>query len=401
MISKLIQNPNVLLIINAIEKFDGEIRLVGGCVRDSIINKKFTDTDFATTLTPNETIQALKSSHIKAIPTGIKHGTITAIVNNIPYEITTLRSDTKCDGRHANVSFTNNWEEDAKRRDFTFNALYCDKKGKIYDYFSGIHDLNNQTLNFIGNAEKRINEDFLRILRAFRFHAMICSDSQMQKNIIELFKKYSYTIKKLSKERVREEFLKLLSYNNISTTLQIMQQCNILEQILPYNISLNILSSPLLYHNPPIVKLSALLRTVENNCVIKMSENISNVLRLSNKQKKTLLILTTNKLPIPLSINNQKKNISKFGLELYCHLITISHAEAGNTYNELSPYINIANNFTIPKFPISGNDLLNIGYKKGKTLGQTLNIIKQTWENSTYQLTKTQLLSFAKDMLQH
>ncbi|KJV69427.1 CCA tRNA nucleotidyltransferase [Candidatus Neoehrlichia procyonis] len=401
MISQLIKNPNILLIINAIEKFNGSIRLVGGCVRDSIINKRFTDTDFATTLTPDKVIQALNFSHIKTIPTGIKHGTITAIVNNTSYEITTLRSDIKCDGRHANVSFTNNWKEDASRRDFTFNALYCDKEGKIYDYFSGIQDLNNKTLNFIGNAEKRINEDFLRILRAFRFHAMICNGNQLKKEITELCKKYSYTIKKLSKERVREEFLKLLSYNNILNTLQIMQQCNILEQILPYDISTNILSSPLLQNNPPIVKLSALLRTIKNNDKIKVSENVSNLLRLSNKQKKILITLVTNTLPIPLSINNQKKYISKFGLESYCHLITINHVEVNNTYEELFQYIDFANNFKVPNFPISGNDLLNIGYKKGKALGQTLSIIKQTWENSSYQLTKTQLLSFAKDMLRY
>ncbi len=183
MLSKLVADPGVVWIVEAIEDARGNARLVGGCVRDSVLGRDTTDIDLATDLVPEMVIQALGSAGIKTIPTGIKHGTVTAVVAGIPYEITTLRRDLECDGRHAAVAFTNSWMEDASRRDFTFNALYCDKSGKIYDYFSGMQDLENRTVVFIGDAEARINEDFLRILRVFRFHASICDKSPLSEEI--------------------------------------------------------------------------------------------------------------------------------------------------------------------------------------------------------------------------
>ena len=390
------QNDDILSIIDAIKKFQGEIRLVGGCVRDNILKRQTTDIDFATTLLPNQIIDSLNAAHIKAIPTGIKHGTITAIVKNKGYEITTLRSDISCDGRHAEVKFTNNWQQDASRRDFTFNALYCDEKGVIYDYFSGIQDLEKKQLNFIGDPEIRIQEDYLRILRAFRFYASICNQNKLSDKIIYSCTKYSSFINNLSKERIRDEFFKLLLCPNLVSTLKIMQQCNVLQKIIPFEVKPDIMLSDILSETNPLTKLAALLRTNKNDLSL---DKVKISLCLSNHDQKVLTLLLNNNLELPISTIEQQKYINKFGKEIYCSLIRIKHAELNLNYQDLAQYIEYADKFIVPQFPISGKDLLNIGYQQGKNLGTTLKIIKDLWENSSYQLTKLQLLNLAKKLL--
>ncbi|MCV3769441.1 MAG: CCA tRNA nucleotidyltransferase [Wolbachia pipientis] len=411
------------IIINAIEKFGGEIRLVGGCVRDSILQRDVHDIDLATNLSPDRVIKALELHNIKAIPTGLKHGTVTAILNKRSFEITTLRYDIKCDGRHAKVKFTNNWKDDASRRDFTFNALYVDKYGRIYDYFGGIKDLKAQKLNFIGNAEGRIKEDYLRILRVFRFHAKICI-KDLSDEILDVCKKYSHMISNLSGERIREEMFKLLECNNPVPALKSMQKSNILQKIIPKEVKCEILSSPFLvktqsvtkssiamihtslsdssmsYFNvkpiDALTKLALLLRTTKKNDKVSLGEDISRFLRLSNKQKKKLLFLLSNNIKTELSEKKQKQYISFFGKELYCDLVKIYGVESGKNVDK---YIESIKIFNIPKFPLSGYDLISIGQHPGKNLGRNLELLKQRWENSSYSLTKEELLLYAKDLL--
>ncbi|MGL9733115.1 MAG: CCA tRNA nucleotidyltransferase [Wolbachia sp.] len=378
------------LIIDAIEKFGGEARLVGGCVRDSILQRDIHDIDLAINLLPNQAIEALKLCNIKTIPTGLKHGTITAILNQRSFEITTLRYDTQCDGRHAKVEFTNNWQTDASRRDFTFNALYADKYGYIYDYFGGSQDLKARRLNFIGNAEDRIKEDYLRILRVFRFHAKICVGN-LSDEILDICKKHSYMIQNLSGERVRDEMFKLLECDDPISTLKSMQKSDILQKIIPKEVKCEILSSKLLFCTDAIIKLALLLRTIKNKQTI--GEYISKFLRLSNKQRKKLLFLLFNDIKTELSRKEQKKYISLFGRELYCDLIKVCGVESGINVDE---YISFAKMFDIPKFPLSGDDLINIGYQSGKSLGRSLKLLKQHWEDNYYSLTKEELLLYAK-----
>ncbi|WP_174515879.1 CCA tRNA nucleotidyltransferase [Wolbachia endosymbiont of Cardiocondyla obscurior] len=382
------------LIIDAIEEFGGEARLVGGCVRDSILQRDVHDIDLATNLLPNQTIKALKLRNIKTIPTGLKHGTITAVLNQRSFEITTLRHDVKCDGRHAKVEFTNNWQADASRRDFTFNALYADKHGHIYDYFGGIEDLKARRLNFIGNAEDRIKEDYLRILRAFRFHAKICV-GDLSDEILSVCKKHSHMIQNLSGERIRDEILKLLECNDPFPTLKSMQESDVLQKIIPKEVKCEILSSPLLLGTDALVKLALLLRATKKNDRLSLGEYVSKFLRLSNKQKKKLLFLLSNDIKTELSEKEQKKYISLFGRELYCDLVKICGVESGENVDE---YISFANTFNIPKFPLSGDDLISIGHQPGKSLGRNLELLKQHWEDSSYTLTKEELVLYAKSL---
>lgn len=397
------------VIIEAIEKFGGEARLVGGCVRDSILQRDIHDIDLATNLLPNQAVKALKLRNIKTIPTGLKHGTITAILNKRSFEITTLRHDVKCDGRHAKVEFTNDWQADASRRDFTFNALYADKHGHIYDYFGGIQDLKARKLNFIGNAEDRIKEDYLRILRAFRFHAKICI-GDLSDEILDVCKKHSHMIQNLSGERIREEIFKLLECNDPAPTLKSMQKSDVLQKIIPKEVKCEILSSPLLINTKPLTKPSAyghtpflddsltklalLIRTAEDR--VSLGEEVSKFLRLSNKQKKKLLFLLSNDIKTELSEKEQKKYISLFGKELYCDLMKICGIESGINVDE---YISFAKMFNIPKFPLSGDDLITIGHQPGKNLGRNLELLRQHWENSSYTLTKEELLLYAKSFI--
>ncbi|WCR58388.1 CCA tRNA nucleotidyltransferase [Wolbachia endosymbiont of Ctenocephalides felis wCfeJ] len=383
------------LIIDAIEKFGGEARLVGGCVRDSILQRDVHDIDLATNLLPNQATEALKLHNIKAIPTGLKHGTITAILNKRSFEITTLRYDVKCDGRHAKVEFTNSWQADASRRDFTFNALYADKYGQIYDYFGGTQDLKARRLNFIGNAEDRIKEDYLRILRVFRFHAKICV-GDLSDEILDVCKKHSHMIQNLSGERIRDEMFKLLECDNPAPTLKSMQESDVLQKIIPQEVRGEILSSSLLSDSGAIVKLALLLRTTEKNDRISLGKHVSKFLRLSNKQKKKLLFLLSNNIKAELSEKEQKKYILSFGKELYCDLVKICGVESGTNVDQ---YISFSQAFDIPKFPLSGDDLISIGYQSGKSLGRSLELLKQHWEDSSYTLTKEELLLYAQNLL--
>ncbi|MDF0607670.1 CCA tRNA nucleotidyltransferase [Wolbachia endosymbiont of Onchocerca gibsoni] len=417
------------LIISAIEEFGGEIRLVGGCVRDSILQRNVHDIDLATNLFPGQVIEALKLRNIKAIPTGLKHGTVTAILNKRSFETTTLRCDIECDGRHAKVEFTNDWKADASRRDFTFNALYADKYGHIYDYFGGIQDLKARRLNFVGDAEGRIKEDYLRILRVFRFHAKICV-GDLSDEILDVCKKHSHMIQNLSGERIREEMFKLLECDNPVMTLKSMQKSDVLQKIIPKEVKCEILSSPLLINTkllaePSVIsacdtvihtsfldpnisylddikpidaltKLALLLRTTEKNDQVHLGEYVSKFLRFSNKQKKKLLFLLSNNIKIELSERKQKKYISFFGKELYCDLVKIYGVESGKNVDK---YIEFAKAFNIPEFPLSGNDLVNIGQQPGKSLGKNLELLRQHWENSSYTLTKEELLFYAKRLI--
>ena len=202
-------NPHVRAVFDAIKAGGGDIRFVGGCVRDALLHKQIDDVDLATTERPERVIKLLKSAGLKAIPTGIEYGTVTAVSGTQTYQITTLRRDVKTDGRRAEVDFTDDWKEDARRRDFTFNTMSATPDGMVYDYFNGLQDLVNRRIHFVGNVEERILEDHLRILRYFRFIAVLgmrIDDQYSLKKCIQ----HAPLLTKLSGERIRDELFKML-----------------------------------------------------------------------------------------------------------------------------------------------------------------------------------------------
>jgi poly(A) polymerase len=207
----------VLRVLNA----SGETRVAGGAVRNALLGVAVADVDVATVLLPEEVMTAAKAAGFGVHPTGLDHGTITITCKKAAFEVTTLRRDIETDGRHAVVSFTTNWAEDAARRDFTINAMYCDAAGKIYDYTKGYADIQKRKVKFVGVPEERIAEDYLRILRFFRFHAWYGKNAPDKEGLQACIKLRS-GLKKLSVERVRQELFKLLAAPNAVKTLQLM-----------------------------------------------------------------------------------------------------------------------------------------------------------------------------------
>jgi poly(A) polymerase len=220
-------------VLAALDDVSGGPRYVGGAVRDTLLGLPVSDVDIATALLPDEVINRLEAAGIKAIPTGIEHGTVTAAVAGKNYEITTLRRDVATDGRRATVAFSTDWQEDAARRDFTINALYADpQSGEVFDYFDGLSDLEARRLRFIGDANQRIAEDFLRILRYFRFLARY-GGGQIDLGAIEACANGAHGLTALSRERIAQELSRILGLKNPVASVDLMIQNGIFTPFLP------------------------------------------------------------------------------------------------------------------------------------------------------------------------
>lgn len=232
--SPLLSDASARALFAAFGEADKELRFVGGCVRDVIMQRPVGDLDFATTATPDETQRILEDAGIKAIPTGIAHGTVTAHIKGQNFEITTLRRDVKTDGRHAKVAFTDDWQQDAERRDFTINAMSLDQNGVVYDPFNGQADIADKQLRFIGNAEERIREDYLRILRYFRFAAQFGWQLD-DKAALETLGRNAPSLASLSRERIQSELFRLLSVADHLPVLMKMHEYHILQPLFAFD----------------------------------------------------------------------------------------------------------------------------------------------------------------------
>ncbi|RYY33182.1 MAG: CCA tRNA nucleotidyltransferase, partial [Sphingomonadales bacterium] len=263
----------------------GEVRYVGGCVRDTLLQIPVSDIDLATPLAPETVVEYLKEAGITAVPTGIAHGTITAVIESGPVEVTTLRRDLSTDGRHATVAFTDDWREDAARRDFTMNALYADPAtGEIFDYFGGRADLDARHVRFIGDPYHRIAEDHLRILRFFRFLARF-GDAPDAAGL-DACGARAKDLMALSRERIRDELLKLLVAKNAVRVVRLMLERGIFAPVLPEIVSADLLEHLVLRETAvaapdPIRRLAALIPA-------DGSETIGARLKLSNRQRRRL-----------------------------------------------------------------------------------------------------------------
>ncbi|WP_336972508.1 CCA tRNA nucleotidyltransferase [Sphingobium aromaticiconvertens] len=283
--------PGMDSLFDALGARDGTARFVGGAVRDTLLGLPVQDVDVATTLTPQAVLDCLKTAGIKAVPTGIDHGTVTAIVAGAPVEITTLRRDVSTDGRRATVAYTDDWREDAARRDFTINALYADPlTGEIFDYFGGLADLSARRIRFIGSADARIAEDHLRIMRYFRFLARYGTGEQDEVAYRACIAGAN-SLMALSRERIADELMKLLAVTDPAPVLRLMIEGNILRAVLPeidaagVERVANLVTREASAAAPP----SALRRL----CALMpqdaaLADNIATRLKLSNKARKRI-----------------------------------------------------------------------------------------------------------------
>lgn len=377
-------------IFSLIKKAGGESRLVGGCVRDILLGKSHSDIDIATTATPDVVMSVLKNAEIKVIPTGLKHGTVTAVLNEKHYEITTLRKDIETDGRHAVVEFTDSWKEDAKRRDFTINAMSMDLQGEVHDYFDGQKDLQSKLVKFVGNPEKRIEEDYLRILRYFRFISYF-GDQDIHKSSLKACQNLAKGLKKISGERIRIEMLKILTSPFAVRAFILMNEGGVLEV-------LGVKGLTDKFHNyifteNPYINLAAILRAAGYK---KLDvSRLATRWRLSKKEKfnlEQLVVMKDVALELPLVF--QRRATYVYGKEAYVDCIKLLNIESPSIV--CKQLVERANAWEMPEFKIDGENIVKLGYN-GPQIGKMLRKLHQMWIDSDFELSKEQLLSRAKN----
>ncbi len=374
---------------------------VGGSVRKYLLNQKVDDIDIATTLKPNEIIKKFENSKITVKKTGIEHGTLTLVLGSNHFEITTLRKDISTDGRHASVLFTDSWENDSKRRDFTFNAIYLDQNGKIFDPQSGVKDLKNKKIKFIGNPDERIKEDYLRILRFIRF-SIEYSNFDFEQETLRAIQKNLSGITKLSKERIYSELKKILKLKNFYEIQKNREFLKIFNLIFPEfkyldritNLSLIIKLKPKISNKNNILAL--LLIDGSNN-----HEYFSHKYNIENETKEHLIFCAKHFKEIQVNKNFFKKDLTKnvfiFGKERVKSLLFLNDVIKKNPKNdELIKNLSKIENISIPKFPITGEYLLNKGIKSGKKMGDAIKEIKSKWLENNFNLDDEQLAKTIK-----
>jgi poly(A) polymerase len=382
----LLSNKNCKTLFEVFRGDGFEIRFVGGCVRDAILNKKSDDIDFATNALPNQMQNILKKNNIHYFDSGLKHGTITAVFDKTSYEITTLRHDKECNGRHAEVEYTNDWKLDASRRDFTFNGLYLDEKGKIYDYFGGISDLKNGILRFIGNPLERIQEDYLRILRAFRFYNRFCNQP-LNSEIKQIIKDQCFNIEKLSGERIQSEIVKLFDDFNDKTidVLKKMNELGVLRYVfLKDNINFNCLEHWDCDQLSSWEKLGILFRYNQINI-----SQLNSRWHISNKNYNILKSTHDIKIESDFLIKKNKYFFlyrEIFEIFLICCLIEsfINQSQYNNLFFEFRS--------SVLEFPITAKILIENNFQ-GSEISKNLKKSLESWLNSNCTLTKEELLS--------
>ena len=349
-------------------------RVVGGAVRDVLLQVPIKDIDFASPLTPEQITDICKKNGITTIPTGIKHGTITIRYNNRNYEITTLRKDVSSDGRHAEIAFTDDWKEDSSRRDFTINAFYLDYDGNIYDYHNGKSDLQNKLVRFIGEPNTRITEDFLRILRFFRFNAQIGS-AVIDENALNACAALSSGIKKLSSERIASEFLRLLEQPCPEKALELMQKTCVLKQFLKEAVSDRLsryLQKEALY-NIPISALARLSSVLPSDLIV--IQRIAKRLKFSQKQKEILCTLAK----IRQEITKAVADISALYEILYDNPKEL--VLQGLLLSDEAPkdFVKIIKEWENIPFPLTGQDVIDLGIPQSARIGELLKETRKWW----------------------
>jgi len=374
--------PEVRILAQA---FAGaELRFVGGCVRDTLLGRAVHELDAATSALPEQVIALLEAAGLRAIPTGLAHGTVTALVNGRSFEITTLRKDVTTDGRHAEVAFTDAWEEDAQRRDFTMNALYVGLDGTLYDYVGGLADCKAGLVRFIGDAASRIQEDYLRILRYFRFVAT-AGNHRFDEQALAACGAHKQGIAQLSGERIAAELLKLLAAEQCASVLARMEAEGILAFVLPgCKFPASALEKLDGLQAPALVKLAALVTDVAAT---------AKHLKLSSKQVKSLELWREQAAEVSpaMTILQQQKMVRRLGGDHYLCTLQLACALSGHEWEAYAP-LAAMQSWAPPVFPVTAGDLLQRGFNEGKSLGDALRKMEIAWEESGYSLGRDQLL---------
>ena len=397
-LSNFFQNKDCQKVLKILNHKNETSRIVGGYVRNYIRNIETKDIDIATKLTPDEVISLLSKAGIKTVPTGLSHGTISAFINDQTFEITTLRKETNNDGRHADIEFTDDWESDASRRDFTINAIYMNLDGDIYDPFNGMSDLNSGIVKFIGDPEKRIKEDYLRILRYYRFLSFY--NSSVDNETRRLIEKNANSIVNLSSERIHMEFFKILDNDNSGKIIKFMQEDGILELIFSSPVDLKIYNRMIDIDNELFFNEDTLLKFV--TLIPNNINKISNLkcFSFSNKEKKIidLLINSKNEIKSYQSVKEVRAILYKLGIDSFTRLTRLYWAKDDKISNisQWRALLAMGNSWKAPKFPIEAKDILLLGVPEGPLVGEILNEVENWWIDSDFIEDKASLFERIK-----
>ena len=371
---------------------------VGGCVRKHLLNEEIDDIDIATSLNTDQIKKRFEGTKFNVIDSGITHGTVTLVSKELKLELTTLRKDIKTDGRHAEIEYTHDWEEDSERRDFTINAIYLDINGKIFDPQLGSIDLKNHSIKFIGDPQKRIQEDYLRIIRFIRFSLEY--ESKIEPTTIEAIKLNLDGIKKISKERILSELFKILRTKNfvkLDNNKQLKDIFSLIFAEFKYLERLNKLNTIINQSNfDTKTLLAVLLIDATNN-----HEYFSHKYNVSNELKENLNLIAKNFINLQKNkdffLKNLKKNIYFFGKT---HLIKLNTLYFASTKKaKLKDYLNVLNNIKkldIPKFSFDGNYLKEKGMQEGALIGKTLKLIESEWLDNDFRISNERVLEIIK-----
>ena len=390
-------------IFNAINSYseNSEVRYVGGCIRKIIKKEIVDDIDLATNLKPNEICSALKKNEIDFYETGVEHGTITAIIDENKYEITSLRKDVATDGRHADVEFSLDWKEDAERRDFTINSIYADREGNLFDPYNGKKDIEDGSIKFIGNAEDRIQEDYLRILRYIRFF-LNYSNHKHNPEIIKIIKRNIKGVSKLSSERLLDEFKKLTKSNGFLKLFKDKESLELIEIIFPQlkNLhdfkKLNSHALNNMFKVDFIFLLSLMIVDGTDNADYFMYKfNIS-----KKDQKRLKLIDFFYKENVNIK-NFTEKNFNKIfyfnGRQAVLDIINLKLFKSNKTEKNLIKLIEIYQNKVMPTMTIGANVLMTkYNIPEGKILGNKLKMLEEFWVKNGFQISDKQINKIIK-----
>lgn len=390
--------PEMVVLLNLFQKYNHEIRIAGGAVRDILLGKSPKDVDFATTATPDQMKQMFESENVRMINNkGEKHGTITARINNDNFEVTTLRIDVSTDGRHAEVQFTTDWELDANRRDLTINSMFLDREGTVYDYFGGYEDLKKRRVAFVGNPNKRIQEDYLRILRYFRFYGRISENPDChEEETLTAIRDNVHGLGRIAGERIWLELSKIMTGNYAGPIVQKLISVGA-GPFMGFPASPNIGEYVSVWERGktlnmhPMTLIAALMisendiMTFHGRCKLSIFERELGLFIVRNRIDKANDLKPYQSLM--LKTDGKLNEIRAFVVELFKYK---AHLKLMNEFQSWEP----------PKFPISGVILKEKGVPSGKILGSVLRELKYYWVDNDFKPNSDELVAMIPQIME-
>jgi poly(A) polymerase len=380
-------------VMEALSRNGTTPRFVGGCVRDALLGRPVKDIDIATPDIPETVIEKLAAADLKSVPTGLKHGTITAIADGLPFEVTTLRRDIETDGRHAKVIFTDNWSEDAARRDLTINAIYCDGDGNLLDPVSGLADLRDRKLRFVGEASERIAEDVLRILRFFRFFAHY-GEGQIDAAGYTACHDQAHLLPTLSAERISAELLRLLAAVDPVPTLDLMTRSGVLAQVLPTARPGDLLASLVRLEQTceavdPLRRLYALCSPDR-----PQARMLADQLRLSANQKQRLMDMAARQPELEPATNSEdlRKALYLRGKPVILDQLFLNQADSAEDNAAWQGLQDRVDQWQPVTLPVQGQDVLDRGLQPGPEVGRVIKEIESWWIEGDFQADRSACL---------